>query len=97
MLAGSPSAVRIFTTSRCGYCVVAKRLLGARGIPYEEVDVTGNAGARAWLLEATRRRTIPQIFVGKRSIGGYAELAALDRSGELRKLLEPSIPWLDSP
>jgi glutaredoxin 3 len=72
--------------------VAAKRLLGARGVAYEEVDVTGNAGARAWLLEATRRRTVPQIFVGDRPIGGYRELAALDRSGELRRLVEPVIP-----
>ncbi len=72
--------------------MAAKRLLGARGVAYEEVDVTGNASARAWLLETTRRRTVPQIFVGDRPIGGYRELAALDRSGELRKLVEPPTP-----
>ena len=89
MASGSPSPVRIFTTSWCGYCVAAKRLLGARGVRYEEVDVTGNAGARAWLLEATRRRTVPQIFVHDRAIGGYEELAALDRSGDLASVLGP--------
>ncbi|HEY8086472.1 MAG TPA: glutaredoxin [Polyangiaceae bacterium] len=75
--------VRIYTTRTCGYCVAAKRLLGARAIPFEEVDVSGDDAKRAWLVEATRRRTVPQIFFGEESIGGYEELAALDKSGQL--------------
>jgi glutaredoxin 3 len=75
--------VRIYTTRICGYCVAAKRLLGARAIPYEEVDVTGDDARRAWLVQTTHRRTVPQIFIGEESIGGYEELAALDRSGQL--------------
>lgn len=91
MTAGTPSAVRIYTTTTCGYCVAAKRLLGARGVPYEEVDVSGDSGARQWLREVTRRPTVPQIFVHDRAIGGYQELAALDRSGELRCLLAEGV------
>ncbi len=80
--------VRIYTTQVCGYCTAAKRLLAARGVPYEEVDVTGDRAKRAWLAETTRRRTVPQIFIHGQPIGGYEELAALDRSGKLRELLD---------
>jgi glutaredoxin 3 len=79
--------VKIYTTRMCGYCVAAKRLLSARGIPYEEIDVTGDDDKRAWLVEVTKRRTVPQIFIGEEAIGGYDDLAELDRSGELAQKL----------
>jgi glutaredoxin 3 len=75
--------VRVYTTRLCGYCVMAKRLLRARGIAYEEIDVTGDAAARDWLVERTGRKTVPQIFIEGKPIGGYVELVALDRSGQL--------------
>jgi glutaredoxin 3 len=75
--------VRVYTTRICAYCIAAKHLLGARGIAYEEVDVTGDAEARAWLAKVTDRKTVPQIFIGSHPIGGYKELVALDRSGQL--------------
>jgi len=75
--------VDIYTTRVCGYCVAAKRLLAARQIPYEEIDVSRDDAKRAWLVEATGLRTVPQIFIGGESIGGYDELAALDQSGQL--------------
>jgi glutaredoxin 3 len=78
-----PAEVTVYTTRICGYCVAAKRLLTARNVPYKEIDVTGDAAKRAWLLQATGRRTVPQIFIAGESIGGYQELAALDRAGEL--------------
>jgi glutaredoxin 3 len=75
--------VTVFTTKICGYCVAAKRLLTARKVPYQEIDVTGDRGKREWLVSVTGQRTVPQIFIGGESIGGYEELAALDRAGEL--------------
>jgi glutaredoxin 3 len=75
--------VRIYTTTYCGYCFAAKRLLANRGIAYQEIDVTGDHEARAWLVQATGRRTVPQIFIGTEAIGGYTELKALDRGGRL--------------
>jgi glutaredoxin 3 len=75
--------VTVYTTRICSYCVMAKRLLHARGIDYREIDVTGDTAKRAWLVEKTGRRTVPQIFIAEESVGGYEELAALDRSGEL--------------
>jgi glutaredoxin 3 len=80
-----PADVTIYTTRICGYCIAAKRLLAARGIPYEEIDVTGNDEKRAWLVQATGRRKVPQIFIGTEAIGGYEELAAMDRAGRLRE------------
>ncbi len=68
-----PADVTIYTTRICGYCFAAKRLLGARGIPYEEIDVTGNDEKRAWLVQATGRRKVPQIFIGSEAIVGGVE------------------------
>lgn len=79
--------VRVYSTTFCGYCVLAKRLLGQRGIDFEEIDVSGDHDARMWLVKVTGRRTVPQIFIGDEPIGGFEELRALDRSGELGKKL----------
>jgi len=80
--------VTIYTTQTCGFCLRAKQLLADRGISYEEVDVTGDDEARAKLVErADGRRTVPQIFIGEEGIGGYTELAQLDREGRLQPLL----------
>lgn len=80
--------VRVYSTMICPYCIRAKALLKSRGIQYEEIDVTGDHSARAWLVQATGRRTVPQIFIGDEPIGGFDELRALDQSGELRKKLD---------
>jgi glutaredoxin 3 len=75
--------VTIYTRRWCAYCIAAVRLLEKREIAFERVDVTGDARALAWLAEVTGRSTVPQIFVDDRPIGGYVELRALDRSGDL--------------
>jgi glutaredoxin 3 len=75
--------VTIYTTVGCAYCVRARSLLETRGVPFEEIDVTGDTSARQRLVERTRRWTVPQIFIGDESIGGFDELSALDRSGRL--------------
>jgi glutaredoxin 3 len=80
--------VKVYTTTSCPYCVRAKTLLKSRAVPFEEVDVTGDDEKRAWLVKASGgMRTVPQIFVDGKPIGGSDELHALDRSGELEKLL----------
>jgi glutaredoxin 3 len=81
------SDVQVYVTDYCPYCTRAIALLEKRGIPYEEIDVTGNHEKRAWLVQTTGRRTVPQIFIKGESIGGSDELHALDRSGELAKKL----------
>lgn len=85
-----PPEVTVYSTRICPYCVAAKRLLSQRGIAYREIDVTGDDAKRAWLLETTKRRTVPQIFIGEAAIGGYDELAAMDRSGELARRMAPA-------
>jgi glutaredoxin 3 len=82
--------VEIYTTSSCPYCVRAKRLLDARGIAFTEIDVGSNDELRADVMKRTGRRTVPQIFIDGKSIGGFDELAAMDSAGELRDLTSPA-------
>lgn len=82
--------IRIYTASYCGYCHRAKQLLRDRGLPFEDIDVTDDMAKRDWLVSVTRRRTVPQIFIGDESIGGYDELAMLDRSGRLAEMVKAS-------
>jgi len=80
--------VAVYTTKTCPFCVRAKRLLEARGIAYEEIDVGQDQELRADLIERTGRRTVPQIFIDGDPIGGFEELAALDASTRLADLVE---------
>jgi glutaredoxin 3 len=80
--------VEVYTTPSCPFCVLAKRLLQARGIPFDEIDVGADAALRVELVRRTGRRTVPQIFIDGDSIGGFEELAALDASTRLADLLE---------
>jgi glutaredoxin 3 len=80
--------VKVYHTPWCGFCVRAMRLLESRKVPYEAIDVDGDYEARDWLIEATGRRTVPQIFIGDDPIGGFHDLQRLDSSGELMKMLE---------
>lgn len=79
--------VIIYTSTACPYCVQAKRLLTAKGVAYTEIDVTGNPETRQEMMQASGRRTVPQIFIGGRPIGGFDELYALEQSGTLDALL----------
>jgi glutaredoxin 3 len=79
--------VTVYTTSRCPYCVCAKRLLDAKGVNYEEIDVEEDEELRAWLAKQTGQRTVPQIFAGDRSLGGFSDIDALNRAGRLDPIL----------
>jgi len=81
--------VELYTTPSCPFCVRAKRLLSERHIAYTEIDVSEDDDLRTDVMQRTGRRTVPQIFIDGRSIGGFEELAALDAAGELRDLAEP--------
>lgn len=78
--------IRVYKTNTCPYCVAAMSFLDQKGVPYEAIDASAPE-TRAWLVEATGRTTVPQIFVGDTAIGGYTDLRALDASGEFQKLL----------
>jgi glutaredoxin 3 len=75
--------IEVYTTPMCPYCVAAKRLLSERGIDYDEIDVAEDDTLRAEIMQRSGRRTVPQIFIDGRSIGGFEELRALDEAGEL--------------
>ena len=83
--------VKLYTRRWCGYCTAAEHMLDAKGITYESIDTTGDHAQRRWLRDVTGRSTVPQIFIDGRSIGGYDELRALDRTGELDRLLHPEV------
>lgn len=74
--------VTIYTRSLCVWCIRAKWLLRRQGVAYQEIDASGDETRRA-LLERTGRRTVPQVFFGDESVGGFDELRALVRQGTL--------------
>lgn len=80
--------VTMYTASYCGYCVRAERLLAARGVDdLVKIHVDEEPAERMAMMQRTGRRTVPQIYIGDRHVGGYDELAALDRAGALAPLL----------
>ena len=80
--------VEIYTKAFCGFCFRAKRLLEAKGVAYEEYDITMDAPKRAEMLQrAFGRSTVPQIFIGDRHVGGSDDLHELERQGKLDPLL----------
>jgi len=75
--------INIYTITVCPYCSAAKRLLTARGFEYEEINIEHEGMSREELVELTGGRTVPQIIIEGKSIGGYDNLLALDQKGEL--------------
>ena len=81
-------AVKMYTTQTCPYCLHAKALLKQRGVAeIDEVRVDLHPGERAAMMQATGRRTVPQIFIGDTHVGGCDDLVALDQQGGLLPLL----------
>ena len=80
--------VTIYTTRYCPYCHRAKRLLAQKGVAFAEIDVGGDWAARKSLAaRAGGRTSVPQIWIGETHVGGCDELHALERAGELDRLL----------
>jgi glutaredoxin 3 len=79
--------VTVYTSSFCGHCIRVLDLLQRRGIEYTEISVEDSPGLRDELVAKSGRRSLPQIYLGERYLGGAEELAAMDRSGELDRLL----------
>lgn len=85
------SNVTIYTTGLCGFCYRAKALLEAKGVAFEEIDVTFDPKKKAEMLaKAGGASSVPQIWIGERHVGGSDDLYALESSGELDALLEGS-------
>jgi glutaredoxin 3 len=79
--------VLLYTTEYCPYCQMAKQLLTKKKARFVEIDVGDRPDLRSWLLSASGQRTVPQVFINGRSVGGFSEISALDRKGELDRLL----------
>ena len=80
--------VEFYSADWCPFCMRAKALLDARGIEYEEINVDRIPGFREKLVEMTGRMTTPQIIIDGEPVGGYDDIAALDRAGELLPLVQ---------
>lgn len=79
--------VKIYTREWCGYCTAALQLLEKKGVDFEHIDASGQPELRQWLAKVSGQRTVPQIFIDEKPIGGFSELRALDRDGKLDKML----------
>ncbi|RYE88707.1 MAG: glutaredoxin 3 [Hyphomicrobiales bacterium] len=79
--------VQIYTTQWCPYCHAAKSLLEEKGVAFEEVNAEDPEIRMQMVQRANGRRTVPQIFIGETHVGGYDDMAALDRRGQLDPLL----------
>lgn len=78
----------IYTTEICPYCVRAKQLLERKGLQYTEIHVDNNDELREKMIQLSGRRTVPQLFINGKSIGGCDDLYQLEHSGELDKMLK---------
>jgi glutaredoxin 3 len=83
------TAVKMYTTAVCPYCVRAKQLLKSKGVTQiEEIRIDLDPAQREHMMQITGRRTVPQIYVGQTHVGGFDDLAALDAQGGLVPLLQ---------
>lgn len=79
--------VKIYVTDYCPYCRRAEELLTQKKIPFDAVDVTRDEKTRAWLVQTTGFKTVPQIFIDGKPVGGFDHLSELERAGKLNPLI----------
>ena len=85
-----PEAATVYTSRWCGYCTMATRLLESLGIGYRTVNIDTEPGGRDEMMRRCGRRSVPQIFIGDRHVGGFTDLYQLARRGDIGDWLEPS-------
>ena len=90
-MAGKTGVV-IYGNEFCAYCAAARMLFARKGVRFEDVPVGHGDGRRAEMEARSGRRSVPQIFIGERHVGGFDDLCALDSSGELDRLLGELAP-----
>lgn len=83
--------ITIYTANLCPYCTMAKRLFDKKGAAYSEINVDAKPGLRQEMMQQTRRRTVPQIYIGDLHVGGFNDLHALEIKNELDALLAPHL------
>ena len=79
--------ILIYTPNICPYCIMAKRLLDKKGATYTEINVDSQTGLREEMMRKTKRRTVPQIYIGELHVGGFDDLYALEQQKKLDTLL----------
>ena len=81
-------AITLYVSDWCPFCQRAKSLLTRKNLVFSEINVEQDATLREEMLARSNQRTVPQIFIGDKHVGGYDDLFALDRSGELDRLIQ---------
>ncbi len=84
--------IEVYSKEWCPYCTKAKALLRSKKLDYDEIDITSDAEGEQEMITRSRRRTVPQIFIDEKSVGGYDDLAQLNATGELDRLLDLESP-----
>ena len=82
----------MYSTGWCGFCARARSLLQRKGVAFRDIDVESEPGVREEMVTRSGQRSVPQIFIGAQHVGGFEELYALERSGELDRLLKQENP-----
>ena len=82
--------IEIYTKGYCPYCHMAKQLLGNKSLEYREIAIDGDLKLRTEMIKRAGRKTVPQIFIGDQHVGGFDDLNALEKSGQLDELLAAS-------
>lgn len=80
-------SIVIYVTQTCPFCTMAKRLLDAKGVSYDVINVGGDRDLWAAMEAKSGRNTVPQVFIGDHHVGGFDDLSAADSSGALDQLL----------
>lgn len=80
--------ITIYSSAICSYCVAAKNFFKSRGLEWTEIRIDSDPAQREKMMALTQRSSVPQIFIGDTHVGGYDELMALHRAGDLAALLD---------
>ena len=80
--------ITVYTRTACPYCTMAKRLLQTKGVEWHEINIDAEPDQRDAMIERSGQTTVPQIFIGDLHVGGFDEMAELERAGKLDALLE---------
>ncbi len=83
------AAVKMYSTRFCPYCIRARNLLEAKNVDFTDISVDAQPALRREMTELSGRRTVPQIWIGEYHVGGFDDLALLERQGRLDELLRP--------
>ncbi|HET8807443.1 MAG: glutaredoxin 3 [Methylophaga sp.] len=79
--------VIVYSSAHCPYCVMAKQLLERKGVAFQEIRVDLEPAKREEMMQKSKQRTVPQIFINDQAVGGYTDLLAIDRANKLDQML----------